>query len=107
MSENCLKQKAIEAKRRIRYGYQEANRGNVISYSKLKLIHRYIDDDYVIARLLEIVQTGDDTVNPLPLVIDRNYISGLSLAERQRYVFRISAAYVYIKKIYAELPRIE
>lgn len=98
---NSLKQRAVEAKRRLQNGYTEINKFGMLPDKVANYFLTTMKNEEMLHKICYIVEAGDEIVNPLSYLIDKNMLSSLSVSEQQRYIFRISEAYIYIKNYYS------
>lgn len=52
----------------------------------------------VLARMLEVMEQGEEIVNPIAQLCDKEMLNSLSAIERQRYIFELSNAYLCLKQ---------
>lgn len=82
---------ANEAKRRLQSNAYKS--GAIGAPQGVSLSQRQI---YI--RLKELLDAGEEIVNPIQQLADKELMNGLSHEERQRYVFQLAADYLAMKK---------
>ncbi|MEG1613565.1 MAG: hypothetical protein RR357_05310 [Clostridia bacterium] len=103
MQNTLLKQRAIEAKRRLQNGCSGTNCYGNFPIDKFNIRLPFLINDETIIKICNLIKSNDGTLNPLMQLIDRNYLETLSIVEQQRYVFRLSELYLYIKNAYVNI----
>lgn len=90
--ECAIRNLAKEAKRRLREGsYDREARQSFPQGATPAQKQIYI-------RLKQLLDSGEEVVNPIRQLADAELMSRLSHEERQRYVFRLAADYLAVKK---------
>lgn len=87
----AIRDMANEAKRRLQSNAYK--NGAVGAPQGVSLSQRQI---YI--RLKELLDAGEEIVNPIQQLADKELMNGLSHEERQRYVFQLAADYLAMKK---------
>ncbi len=97
---NTLQELALQAKKRMCNGYSKpinsinvSASGKVITFEKSSLPINSETNCYKIYEALQ----STDTVNPLSRLIDKELLETLTPEQRQRYVFKLSEAYISVK----------
>lgn len=98
---NSLKQRAFEAKRRLQNGYTEVNRFGMLSDKVAGDFLTTMKNAETLQKICCLVESGNDVHNPLSSLIDKQLFSSLTVAEQQRYIFRLSDAYICVKNYYS------
>lgn len=87
----AIRSMAVEAKKRLQskaYGTGEIPAPAGISPTQRRI---YI-------RLRELRESGEEVVNPIQQLADKEFMKGLSHEERQRYIIQLAADYLAVKK---------
>lgn len=88
--ECAIRNLAREAKSRLqcnRYGEAAAPLPHGVSPAQRELCFR----------LRKLIDAGEEIVNPIAQLADREFMSGLSHEERQRYIIRLAADYAAVR----------
>lgn len=98
---NSIQLLAVAAKKRMLNGYNSYIAADIVSKDNDKVITFEkstlpISPETNCYKIYEAMQ--ENTINPLEKLIDKDYLSTLSPADRQRYIFRLSEAYINVKR---------
>lgn len=104
MQGSTVKELASAARRRMLHGYTDANRFVCTAARKNTEHLPLFQSDEILTKIYEIVQSGDEMLNPISQLIDKEYFASLTPEEQQRYVLKLSEAYICVKK-FAEQAR--
>ncbi len=74
-----------------------------LPFRKYELLMKYIGDNQLLCKMCYIIENGGDIVNPISHFIDKEEFAKLSPENQQRLVFRLSKAYIAVKKLYGEM----
>ncbi|GEM_PF-730976 len=88
----AIRSLASEAKRRLREGAYQKELGGAFPYGASPAQKRL----YI--RLKELLDKGEEVVNPIRQLADEELLSRLSHADKQRYVFQLAADYTAMKR---------
>lgn len=91
---NCkIRNLALEAKARLKTNNYSAKTSVLSAQSQLSPA-----EQTVLSRMLKVMENGEEIINPIQQLCDREVLNALPANERQRYVFELSNAYVSLKQ---------
>ena len=113
MSKALIKQLAQNARLRMtNSSYNETNKvkNNIVYFEKPKIdknqiVIKKLDTSYeeiVKSKILNLLETDFDTLNPISQIIDYKYFNTLSESQKQKYILDISSLYIKMKMQYIE-----
>ncbi len=91
---NCkIRLLASEAKERLKNNSYNACSATISCQGKLTPA-----EEHVLTKMRQVLEVGEEIVNPIAQLCDKEKLKSLSVNERQRYIFEISNAYLCLKQ---------
>lgn len=98
--ESILKQRAALAKRRLQSGYSATRRFGDVPINIINRVMTLVHNEDLVIRICDYVQKDEELPNPISYFIDKESFINMTQEERQRYIFKVSEAYIFIKNAY-------
>lgn len=84
---------ANEAKDRLKNNSYNSCTAAITEQSKLSPA-----EQFVLSKMMHVMENGEEIINPIAQLCDKEKLNSLPANERQRYIFELSNAYLCLKQ---------